>query len=252
MDGLGNSYVAGFFDLMATFGPGEPNETTLTSAGRRAADIFVAKFGPIATLTNEINILEENGALQTSKAKQLLGLLRKTERHFSRGQTEQTIAALQLFITKVILYIKNGFLLAGDGQPLIDIASESRNNLIAVSNSIVNDKVNFVVKSTSFNPTSVPGGPAGTFTVTAVLTNKSTENILEPINAIVKTLTNGNKLLSATEGNGGVGSKQAIDAGSDDILIPKESTTVQFRIGLANRNRFSFFVDVSGTVNGAD
>jgi hypothetical protein len=68
----------------------------------------------------------------------------------------------------------------------------------------------------------------------------------------VRTLTNGNKLLSATDGNGGVGSQQAIDAGSDDILRPNESTTVQFRIGLANRNRFSFFVDVSGTVGGGD
>ena len=113
---------------------------------------------------------------------------------------------------------------------------------------IVNDKVNFVVQGTSFDPTSVSGGLAGTFTVTAVLTNKSTGDIREPVNAIVRTLTNGNKLLSATEGNGGAGSEQAIDAGSDDILIPKESAIVQFRIGLANRNRFSFFVDVWGIV----
>ncbi len=113
---------------------------------------------------------------------------------------------------------------------------------------IINDKVNFVVQSTSFDPTSVPGGPAGTFTVIAVLTNTSTENIHEPINAVVKTLTNGNKLLSATEGDGGVTSKQAIDAGSDDILSPNESATVEFRIGLENLNRFEFFVDVSGPV----
>jgi hypothetical protein len=117
---------------------------------------------------------------------------------------------------------------------------------------IVNDLVNFVVQSTSLNPNPVPGGPAGVFTITARLTNKSTESILEPINAIVKTLTNGNKLLSATEGNGGVGSKQAIDAGSDDTLIPKESRTVQFRVGLANRNPFRFFVDVSAVVGGDD
>ena len=42
MDGQGNSYVTGFFNDMATFGPGEPNETTLTSAG--SGDIFVAKY----------------------------------------------------------------------------------------------------------------------------------------------------------------------------------------------------------------
>ena len=34
------------------------------------------------------------------------------------------------------------------------------------------------------------------------------------------------------------GSKQAIDAGPDDTLMPNESATVQFRIGLANRSRF--------------
>ena len=114
---------------------------------------------------------------------------------------------------------------------------------------IINDQVTFVVQSTSFSPTAAPGGPAGTFTVTAVLTNTSTENILEPINAIVSTLTNGNKLLSATEGDGGMGSKQAIDVGADDLLIPNESVTVQFRIGLANRTPFSFFVDVWGILS---
>ena len=113
---------------------------------------------------------------------------------------------------------------------------------------IINGKVNLVVQSTSFNPASVSGGPAGTFTVIAVLTNKSTQVIREPIKANVKTLTNGNKLLSATEGDGGVTSKQAIDAGSDDTLMPNESATVQFRIGLANRSRFEFFVDVLGPV----
>ena len=43
-------------------------------------------------------------------------------------------------------------------------------------------------------------------------------------------------------------SKQAIDAGADDTLMPNESATVQFRIGLANRSRFEFFVDVLGPV----
>jgi hypothetical protein len=42
VDGLGNSYVPGFFDGSATFGQGEVNQTTLNSAG--GIDIFVAKF----------------------------------------------------------------------------------------------------------------------------------------------------------------------------------------------------------------
>jgi hypothetical protein len=110
--------------------------------------------------------------------------------------------------------------------------------------------VNFAVQSTSLSTTAVAGGPAGVYTITARLTNKSPQSIWEPIKAVVTTLTNGNKLLSATEGNGGVGSKQAIDAGTDNVLIPNESATVRFRIGLANRNRFTFFVDIWGTVNG--
>ena len=44
VDGAGNSYVTGIFGSFssATFGPGETNETTLTSAGFE--DIFVAKY----------------------------------------------------------------------------------------------------------------------------------------------------------------------------------------------------------------
>ncbi len=42
VDGAGNSYVTGWFTGSATFGPGEANETTLTSAG---SDVFVAKYG---------------------------------------------------------------------------------------------------------------------------------------------------------------------------------------------------------------
>ena len=51
VDGSGNSYVTGFFNGTAIFGPGEANETTLTSAG--VGDVFVAKLGagsPCASL----------------------------------------------------------------------------------------------------------------------------------------------------------------------------------------------------------
>ncbi|NOZ61986.1 MAG: T9SS type A sorting domain-containing protein [Calditrichaeota bacterium] len=47
-DGAGNSFVTGYFQGTATFGAGEANETTLTSAG--GYDIFVAKYDGSGTL----------------------------------------------------------------------------------------------------------------------------------------------------------------------------------------------------------
>ena len=44
VDGSGNSYVTGDFGGSATFGPGETNETTLTSTGSFVFDMFVAKY----------------------------------------------------------------------------------------------------------------------------------------------------------------------------------------------------------------
>jgi Thrombospondin type 3 repeat/Beta-propeller repeat len=47
-DGAGSSYVTGLFRGTATFGAGEANETTLTSAG--FSDIFIAKYDSNGTL----------------------------------------------------------------------------------------------------------------------------------------------------------------------------------------------------------
>ena len=47
-DVAGNSVVTGFFGGLATFGIGEPNETSLTSAG--SFDVFVAKYAPDGAL----------------------------------------------------------------------------------------------------------------------------------------------------------------------------------------------------------
>ena len=126
--------------------------------------------------------------------------------------------------------------------------ANSANPSMFTPTQIINDYVNFVVQSTSFNPTQVAGGPAGVFTINAVLTNKSSEKIWTPIRAVVNTLSNGNTLLSATDGNGGVGSKQAIDAGPDEALTWNESVAVQFRIGLSTRYGFSFLVDIEGNI----
>jgi hypothetical protein len=47
-DGSNNSIVAGYFKETATFGPGDPNETSLISAGDY--DIFIAKYDPNGAL----------------------------------------------------------------------------------------------------------------------------------------------------------------------------------------------------------
>jgi hypothetical protein len=113
---------------------------------------------------------------------------------------------------------------------------------------IVNDQVDFVVARVAFDHTPVLGGVAGTFTITAVLTNIGSEDIQEPIKAVVEMLTNHNLLLSATEGNGEVGSKQAINAGADATLTPEESVIVEFIIGLQSRSPFRVSMDVEGCV----
>ena len=62
----------------------------------------------------------------------------------------------------------------------------------------VNNRVNFVVASTSFDPAG-SGGPAGSFFVTAELTNTSSFDIAEPVSAVVTALSGGNVLSSRTQ-----------------------------------------------------
>jgi hypothetical protein len=98
---------------------------------------------------------------------------------------------------------------------------------------------------TSFNPAPVPGGPAGTFTITSSFTNTSSTPIDEP-QFVVKQLSNGNLLLDADLPPGAVGARLTPDVGSDGLLSPGESFDVQFVIGLQQRKAFTFFVDLLG------
>jgi hypothetical protein len=71
----------------------------------------------------------------------------------------------------------------------------------------------------------------------------------------VITLTNSNLLGNADDGPGGVGSPLSVPRGGgflDGVLEPNESTDVPFIICLTNRNRFTFFVDVTGIVSEGD
>ena len=109
--------------------------------------------------------------------------------------------------------------------------------------------VNFAVTltpdvGTVFDPMPVPGGPAGTFTITAMFTNTSALPLRFPFFG-VNTLTGGNRLLNADGGIGGVGATVTPEVG-DEILAPGEAVTVDFVIGLQRHERFTFLVDLFG------
>jgi hypothetical protein len=97
---------------------------------------------------------------------------------------------------------------------------------------------------TTFAPTPVPGGPAGTFTITATFTNTSGT----PLRLLffgVNELTGGNLLLNADAGPGGVGATLTPEV-AGDVLTPGASVTAAFVIGLQVREPFTFLVDVFG------
>jgi hypothetical protein len=104
----------------------------------------------------------------------------------------------------------------------------------------INDAISVSVNSTSFDPTPLSGSPAGTFFINAALTNTSSELLDGPVKFVVGKLTGGNRLLSATEGDGHVWSKQVV---AQTTLAPGAAVNVQLAVGLATRNPFEFFVD---------
>jgi hypothetical protein len=97
---------------------------------------------------------------------------------------------------------------------------------------------------TASDPTPVPGGPAGTFTVTATFTNTSEAPLRVPFFEVTA-LSGGNLLLNADGTPGGVGATLTSAVG-DRVLAPGETVAVDFIIGLQARARFTFFVDLFG------
>jgi hypothetical protein len=85
---------------------------------------------------------------------------------------------------------------------------------------------------------------ASQFVITATITNTSQA----PIRGFffeVGQLTDGNLLLNADDGPGGVRATLTPDTG-DGMLSPGESVTTQFVIGLASQSPFSFWVYARG------
>jgi hypothetical protein len=97
---------------------------------------------------------------------------------------------------------------------------------------------------TSFDPTSVPGAPAGTFTINATFTNTSGTSLHFPFFGVSE-LSGGNLLLNADGSPGGVGATVTPNVG-DRVLSPGEKVRVRFVIGLQARTPFTFFVDLFG------
>ena len=109
----GSSIVAGRFSAPATFGPGEPNETTLTSAGG-FFDIFVARYsGPdvmedvfriicsdIATL--DISLFNgRNANANEGRRNSLASRCRNAADAIGRGSPSSAVALLRTVLQKV-------------------------------------------------------------------------------------------------------------------------------------------------------
>jgi len=112
---------------------------------------------------------------------------------------------------------------------------------------LVNNALDVSVSTTSFDPTPVPNGPAGVFFIDAAITNTSPQELEGPVKFVVGKLTGNNRLLSATEGDGGVGSKHIVT----ETLAP--GATVQhvlLAVGLATPDPFEFFVDAEACAPG--
>jgi hypothetical protein len=97
---------------------------------------------------------------------------------------------------------------------------------------------------TAFDPTPVLHGPAGTFTITAMFTNRRRIPLRFPF-FVVTELSGEHLLLNAAEGAQGVGATVPLEVG-DTVLGPGETVTVDFVIGLHAQERFTFLVDLFG------
>jgi hypothetical protein len=110
---------------------------------------------------------------------------------------------------------------------------------------VVNDVVTLdSAPDTASDPTPVPDGPAGTFTITATFTHTSETPLRFPFFEVTA-LSGGNLLLNADEDSGGVGATLTPEVGNR-VLSPGEPVTVDFVIGLHTPAPFTFLVDLFG------
>jgi hypothetical protein len=109
----------------------------------------------------------------------------------------------------------------------------------------VNDLVALANITTAFDPTPAPGGPAGTFLITAAFTNTSNQAIVNSFAEVVD-LTGGDLLLNADGGAGGVGARLTLPNSATTPFEPGASNIFEFLIGLQQREPFTFLVNMLG------
>ncbi|GJQ59124.1 MAG: hypothetical protein D8M57_04885 [Candidatus Scalindua sp. AMX11] len=112
-----------------------------------------------------------------------------------------------------------------------------------VINHLVNLRKDELV--TKFDPTPVPGGPAGTFLIRSRFGNSSFRTIHNIFFEVIE-LSEGNVLLNADGGPGGVGSTMTPQGSATTPFLPGDTGTFQFKIGLLTRDIFQFSVNVLG------
>ena len=101
---------------------------------------------------------------------------------------------------------------------------------------VVNDLVAVGNVSTDFDATPVPGGPAGTFRITADFTNTSNQAIVNPFAEVVE-LTGGNLLLNADGGAGGVGARLTLSDSAATPSNPAQAALLNFLSACSSENR---------------
>jgi hypothetical protein len=114
------------------------------------------------------------------------------------------------------------------------------------------------ISNQTYDPTPVPEGPAGMFSFIAKFCANSSSPDISAMYSRTERLDHSNSLINRDRDGagvppGGVGSEldfpPTLDY-ADMILAPNECVDVTYEIGLAERRRFSFFVDVYGVVPG--
>jgi hypothetical protein len=120
----------------------------------------------------------------------------------------------------------------------------------------VNPYLTITVSGQSTDTTPVPEGPAGVFSFTSTYCNKAGSPTLESLVSRTRVLTNDNVLINRDRDGsgtppGGVGSELdfPLDPDYDDgQLAAGECVDVSYEIGLTQRSRFKFNVDLLGSV----